>query len=267
MADIVIAEGSKTVSGSSGDSLFVPIGSQIIDTATDQSALANGYVKVEIGNPFSGDMGTSGNPFYSEITSYLWYGAATGTMWFRCKTAGDSTPTAYAAGGGHLRCVTGGVITNFSIASGQVTVAGPFTGTNFYIVGGVTIIEDDTSTDPTILHMMAPKSGRGGRVLTERGGGTITNSAGDLTIEATANTITTLNCLGTPDTATTLIKTCGTITTANLTGHIPSGPHAYPVAITTANINMMLPGAAAFLLNPLLTIGTTNKVGSDGRNM
>lgn len=268
MATVTVDEGSKTLgSPSSGDSLFILGGAQYINTNVDQSALANGLVAVEVSGAFAGQFGSAGSPFYSEVTGYIWYGAITGDMYYRGKDSGDATPIAYIAGGGHFHGVTDGTITTGHVTSGHATFEAPFIVVSLYVAGGSTSLLDDSSTDPTLIRMMAGKNGTGGALLTERGGTTITNECGDLTIDANTNTIGTLNCTGSTQTARTRLKECGTITTANLTGHIPDMTNfARPLTITNTTINMTLPGAQAFLDNPLITFtNTPARLGTDGR--
>lgn len=267
--NVTIAEGSKTVGAPvSGDSLFLQGGSAIINTAVDQSGLANGLVAVEVPFAYNGSFGTSAAPFYCEVTSYIWYGAAGGDMYYEGKDGADATPKAYIYGGGHFHFVTDGTITAFHIGGGATaTVSAPCIVTSYYIAAATVTILDSTSTDPTLLRIMCDENGLGGHVTTERGGTTFTNEGGKLIIDAGTNTITTLNCTGPHTIASTKMKSSGTITAVNATGHVPDTSNlALPVTITDTTINMALPGANAFLDNPLITFTNAPlRLVTDGR--
>jgi hypothetical protein len=268
MATVVVQPGTTSYGTlASADSLYILGGGQTITTGSDQSALANGLVAVELPKAFVGQASTSGAPLYVEVTGYIWYGAGGGDLYYKGKDTTDATPIAYAVGGGHFHFVDDGTITNFHLSNGTATISGPCIVTNLYVFGGTGTLLDDTSTDPTILLMGAGPSGVGGSLTTERGFTTGTVNAGSLTIDADTNTITTLNCNGSYQNSKTVIKECGTITTANLYGHIPDTTNmSRPLTITNTNINVTLPNAQAFLDNPLITFtNTPARFGSDGR--
>lgn len=270
MAAVFIIDGATTVGApNSGDSLYVIGGNATITTAVDQSALANGLVAVEVPFAYSGQFGTAANPFYTEVTSYIWYGAVSGSFFYKGKDTTDATPTAYFTGGGTFNFVSDGTITTGNLLSGTLNCAGPCILTNLYVAGGTGIILDDTSTDPTLLRMVGGPSGTGGTVYTERGGTTFTIECGKITIAAGSNTITTLNCTGPRSVTETILKESGTITTINALGHIPDTRQlSRPVTITNTNINVSLPGAQAFLDHPLITFtNTPTRFITDGRNL
>lgn len=263
MADVPIAHGANSLgTPSSGDSIYILGGNTSIDTAVDQSALAAGLVNFEVSRAYTAHIGSSGNPVYVEITGRLIYAAQSGSMYYRGKDAGDATVLIQIHTGGEFHAVTDGTATRFEMGSGVAKIYGPFIATNIRMGGGYLTILDDTSTDPTLIHMMS-----GGTVFTERGMTTGTVDQGTLIIEAGTNAITTLNCSGPPQVARTILTESGTITTLNATGHIPDTTKlTNPMTITNTTINMTLPGAAAFLQNPLITFtNAATEYISDGR--
>lgn len=264
MADVLVQPGSDTVGApNSGDNLYILGGNEPIDTAVDQSALANGLAIVEVSRAYTGTVGSAGSPFYTEITTRLVYASQSGAMYYRGKDAGDATPLIQINGGGEFHAVTDGTATRFEVANGVAKIYGPFIATNVRTGGGYTTILDDTSTDPTLIHLMS-----GGTVYTERGMTTGTVDVGLLIIEAGTNAITTLNCNGSPSVSRTQLIESGTITTINCNGHVPDcSKLTQPLTITNTGINMTLPGAQAFLDHPLITFtNTPTRYVSDGRN-
>lgn len=263
MADVPIAHGANSLgTPNSGDSIQILGGNTNIDTNVDQSALANGLVNFEVSRAYTGIVASSGNPVYVEITGSLIYAAQSGQMYYRGKDAGDASAVIQVHSGGEFHFVTDGTATRFEVGAGIVKIYGPCIVTNLRTGGGYTSLLDDTSTDPTLIHLMS-----GGTVYTERGATTMTNDMGTLLIEAGSNAITTLNCNGSPSVARTSLTESGTITTLNCNGHVPdTSKLTQAVTITNTNINMALPGAQAFLDNPRITFtNAATRYISDGR--
>lgn len=262
MADYFIGEGSTTVDApSDGDNVFVLGGSAAIVTNVDKSSIT--FVRFEVSRAYTGTFATAANPMYVEVTGQLIYAAQSGAMYYRGKDTTDATPLIQVVGGGTFHFVVDGTATRFEIGSGSAIIYGPAIATNIRVGGGSLTLLDDTSTDPTLLHLMS-----GGTVYTERGGTTFTNDAGTLLIEAGTNAITTLNCNGPLQIAKTHLTESGTITTANVVGHVPdTSKLTRPLTITNTAINMSLPGAQAFLDNPLITFtNAPTRYISDGRS-
>lgn len=267
MPDIPISEGVSTLASlSDGDNLYILGGGAAITTSVDKSGFTTGVVVCEVGRAYTGQFATAASPFYAEITERLVYAAAAGAMYWRGKDSGDATPLVQVIGGGHFYFVDG-TATRLEAVSGQVTVAAGAIGTNIRLAGGAVTILDDSSTDPTLLHLMAGPGGQGATCYTERGGTTFTNDAGSLSIVAGSNAITTLNCYGSSAMARTLLRQSGTITTLNAIGHIPDTTQlTSPLTITNTNVNMSLPGAQALLQNPLINFtNTPTEYITDGR--
>jgi hypothetical protein len=266
MADIPIIAGANSLGSlSSGDSVYILGGSATIDTNLDQSALANGLVIVEVGKAYTGQFGSAAAPFYSEITERLVYAAGAGSIYYKGKDGGDATPLVQCIGGGYFGFIDG-TATRFEVLSGQASIGALSIATNIRIAGGSTMIHDDSSTDPTLLHLLPGPNGSGGTCETKRGGTTIINDGGQLTIDAGSNVITTLDCTGAAGVARTVLRKSGTITSLNALGHVPDVSQlADPLTITNVNINMSLPGAQALLSHPLITPGTTVQYITDGR--
>lgn len=261
MATATIIRGATAVgSPSSGDSLFVLGGNAAIVTDVNQSGLADGLVVVEVSREYFGEFATAANPFYVEVTSRLFYLASGGNMYYRGKDATDATPLILVAGGGHFHAVTDGTATRFEVHSGEATISGPFIATTLRASGGRIQLLDDTSTDPTLIHLVR---GHGARLKTERGATTMTLEWGEAVIDAGSNTIGTINALG----ADIRLLSSGTITTANLhSSIIDLSRLTAPITITNTNINMALPGAQAFLDHPLITFtNAATRYCGDGR--
>ena len=261
MANQTVIEGATSFgTPNSGDSVFVLGGAAAITTNVDQSALANGLAIVEISRAFSGQLATAANPLYTEITTRLVYAARAGAAYFRCKTGADATPLVQVNTAGEFHFVVGGLVTRFEVANGPAKIWGPAAATNIRVSGsGHLTLIDDTSTDPTLIHLMG-----GGSVYTERGFATGINDGGGLTIDAGSNVIGALSCRGRGSTK--LIES-GTITALNCEGHVPDTSELInPLTITDVGINMLLPNAQAFLDHPLITFTNTPvRYVSDGR--
>lgn len=259
MADFYIVEGSADVgTPGDGDNVFLLGGSGVITTNLDKSALTNGFAIFEIARPFTGTYGSAANPMYVEVTTRLVYAARAGAMFYRGKDSGDATPLIQVNTGGKFEFVDG-TATRFEVAAGFAQVDATAIATNIRIGGGGSLsLLDDSSTDPTLLHIMGS-----GTAITERGGTTFTNDGGNLTIDAGANAITTLNCRAHGK---TILTESGTITTCNCDGHVPdTSALIRPLTISATNINMLLPNAQAFLDHPLITHSSVTRYVSDGR--
>lgn len=263
MADSYVAEGSTTITAPGvGENVYFLGGNAAVVTGVDLSGVAD-IARIEVSRAFTGSIGTSGNPLYCEVASALIYAAQSGSMYYRAKDgAGEHAVLVRVCGGGHFHAVTDGTFDKFEILSGTATIEGPIIATTISTAGGSLTILDDTSTDPTTLQLLS-----GGSVYTERGGTTFTVMAGTLAVEAGTNTVTTFNCYGPPTNARTYLTECGTITTLNAYGHIPDTTKMVrPLTITNTNINMSLPGAQAFLDNPLITFtNAATRFITDGR--
>lgn len=267
MPNVFVAEGATTVGApASDDSLYFLGGGAAVTTAVDQSALANGLAVVEVSRAFNGNIGTSGNPFYSEVSSRLVYAAQAGAMYVRLKDGADATPNVWVHSGGTLHMVSDGTANRLHIENGSCVVYGPVivgsggTVPMVFVDGGSLSLLDDSSTDPTTMTIT------GGTIYTERGGTTFNINGGNMTIKAGTNTLTTLNCSG--SSATTILQECGTITQLNAFGHIPDASRlTRPITITDTSINMAKPGAQALLDHPLITYTNTPiRFATDGRN-
>jgi hypothetical protein len=269
MASVTVTEGATTLgTPASGDSLFILGGNATITTNVDQSALAAGLVREEISRAYTGQYASAGAPHKVQISTARVYMAISGDMYYQAAGNGGNTAALIQViAGGHFHFVAGGTATRFEVIAGQATISAPCVVTSLRIAGGSTTLLDDSSTDPTLIELMAGPAGTGGTCYTERGGTTFTNGCGTLTIKAASNTLTTLNCQGSPLTAKTVLVTSGTITTVNATGHIPDTTQlVQPVTITNTPINMGLPGAQAFLDHPLITFtNTPTRYITDGR--
>lgn len=259
MPTITIANGVPTLGGTiaSGDTLFVQGGSQYIQTNVDQSGLANGLVLVRVFGGFRGRFGSAATPFYVEITSKFVNEAQAGDIYYKGKDGGDATPLIQHLGDSHFHFIDG-TGTAAHASAGQFTVEDGAVVVSMYVAGGiVNILNAGSATVPTLLEMEAGPNGVGGLCYTERSPTTATNKAGNLTLNGTG-AITTLNCEGPASNSRTIIQNTGTITAANLLGHIPDlSTLENIVTITDTTINMSLPGAGDFLANPKLTFTNT----------
>lgn len=266
MATVYVANGSKTMgSPSAGDNLIILEGNAVIDTNINQSSLgAGGIAREEVSRAFTGQIGTAAAPHRAEISTVLVYMAQAGDMYYYPNGNANTCANLQVNAGGTFHLVTGGTCTLAQIGSGALQATAGAVITTLKASGGSVTITDTATTGITTLDMWPGPSGTGPSVYTNRGGTTFTNKGGTLTIDASTNAITTLNCSGPGK---TILKESGTITTINVEGHVPdTSALVRALTITNTNINMTLPGAQAFLDHPLITFtNTPTRYISDGR--
>lgn len=265
MANRYITDGSKTLASvADNDNLYIGPSAGAVTTSVNMSSFTTGLPIVEISSFL--DVGTATAPLYVEITTRLVNAMRSGTLYYQGKDTTDATPLARFIGQGRTVFIDG-TITSWEQLSGSSEIAEGAIVTNLYSAGGSGSLLGKAGTSPTLFRLIGGPSGLS-QWYVQRGATTMTNEAGKLTIDSTTNAITTLNCLGSYAMGcSTDIWECGTITTANVYGHVPDvSKMVQPLTITNTNINMGLPGASEFLNHPLITFtNTPTRYISDGR--
>lgn len=264
MATQQINAGTVTFgAAAAGDTFYINKGGQSIVGNVDYSGV-NTSVAAHVRSGFTGQIGTAAAPWQTAFSSVLWYGAGGGNMYFE-SDALDTETTALVrhTGGGHLHLMTGGIITRGDFF-GRTQVTNGVTVTTAYCGGpGQEVRFEDTGSGAAVVTTYV----LGASVYTQRPNTTIHAGVGSLTIDSdeagNVNAQGTINIYGN---CPTTILDSGTITLLLALGRIPDVSQlTRPLTITDCTINMMLPGAQAFLDTSLITFtNTPTRVGSDG---
>lgn len=268
MATQTINTGTTTFgAASAGDSFYIRRGGQSITGNADYSGV-NTSVLAEISSGFTGQIGTSADPWKTAFSSYLWYGARAGDLYFE-SNALDTETTALIrhTGLGHLHVQGATAVVTRLDTAGTTTVANGVTVTTAYCGGyGVPVTFLDTGTGPTITTLYV----NGSSVISERPHTTINAGTGSLVLRADSahglNAHGTINIYGG---CKVTILDSGTITTLLALGSVPDvSMMTQTLTITNTTINMNLPGAQAFLDNPQVTFtNAATRIFSDGRQL
>lgn len=242
MADILIPRGATAIpTVADNDSVFTESGGSHVTGNLDHSGLANGIEAFHLTPGFTGQIGTDAAPLRADVDDLYCRGPA--RLSYRPDGASDQCLRFYAAGNGIFRIVTGGTVVSLFAEAGTTHVAAPVAATNIYVKGGAAVnLEDDSSTDPTLVTML------GGQLTSWRGATTFNNAGGSAVIRAGSNNIGTMTLFA----GRTTIRSFGTLTSGNFYA-IPNLQLDYPCTITNCIVNMASPGADAFLENPLIT--------------
>lgn len=246
-------------SASNGDSIYLLGGSALIAGNVDYSSVA-GVAMVDVSRSYTGYFGSASAPFKARITGSMIYGAGGGSMYFvSASTGGGTSALARVTGGGTLYFVEAGTITLVEMLSGGFSCAAACIVPTLRVAGGSASILGTGGTPPTLIETLPA----GGYVLTQRGATTARHAGGRMVIDSATNTVGTLEVYA-PGCE---ILEAGTITTLLAKGGIPDVSQLRgPLTITNSEINMALPRAKEFLLNPLISFSTTPvKLVFDGR--
>lgn len=261
MANVFIERGVKTLAAvADGDDVFILGGNALIDTAIDQSALAEGLHSFKVAREFSGQGGSVGAPVKFDLdagtagTREFKYAASGGSFYYH--PGGDEALCSnlqIAAGGATFYLVGGGTVTKAGASSGNLQIASPVTVTALYVDGASVVMYDDSSTDPTTVVVTA------GSLDMRRGGTTIDIRGGSCNLQAGANAITTLSL----DDGAITLRESGTIGTFNYYGGtINTDSVARPIIISQLNYFGSAENVRNLLTHPLITVSASTPLTS-----
>lgn len=263
MATQTITPSAPTIAAfGAGEIIYFTGGGYNVTATVDQSGQTQAAI-CEVSDDFTGDLATAAAPFQQSFSTRLVYAAQSGTMYWESDASDvDTTALAQCIGGGHLVAQTTGTITRAECARGTFTVNSAVVVTtgrnsggrlNLYDAGGASAV---TTLDQLGGFTYCQRPITTGNVM----GGTLLVDSDDA--DAT-NALTTLNIYG----GELILRDPGTIGTFSWYGGNVRYGSKRPLTISgNVIINMTLPGAQAFLDNPLLTIsGTTTRIITDGR--
>jgi len=121
--------------------IIIGEGGQIIDAGLDLSALATGVHLLEVQAPFSGDIGTPGNPLRADIDAgsapKIQYNAQGGTLYFYPGGITGSATEIEVLGRGNLVLSTGGTVVSLEVGNGTAYIPDTVNVTNLRMAGGI----------------------------------------------------------------------------------------------------------------------------------
>lgn len=247
---------------SAGDTIFINEGGFPVNANLDYSGVNRG-VTMEVSQSYSGDIGDSSTQFKIAFTTRLIFGGTGHMWWISDSLDSDTSALVQVTGGGHLHFVSGGPATRAEVGFGILTAGNAASITNARIGKGGTAYLYDTGSAGTVTLA----ENHGGTLYSERPHTTLNHVAGRTTLAADSagatNAHGTINVNG-PG---LVIKDSGTITALNCNLGIPDVSQlANTLTITDTTINMLIPGAQAFLDHPLITFtNTPTRLYNDGR--